>query len=131
MFRIILVILIVVPAVEIWGLISVGHWIGGWQTFGLILLTGFLGAFLVKKEAKKVWDYAQRQMSVGQIPSGAILDGICIFAGGLLLITPGFFTDLLGFLLVFPLSRPLFKRVIYRFIRKRMEQGNYFFFTRR
>lgn len=127
MFRLLVVIMLVVPALEIAGLFAVGKLIGGWPTFGLILLTGFIGATLAKLEGRKVWFAAREQLAAGQIPGEAILDGICIFAGGLLLLTPGFFTDIAGFLLVFPVTRPLFKRLLRRFIRKRMASGQFRF----
>jgi UPF0716 protein FxsA len=123
MFRWILLIMVVIPAVEIWGLIMIGQLIGGWMTFLLILLTGFFGAFLAKREGKKVWHYARHQMAHGQIPALSILDGICIFAGGLMLLTPGFFTDLLGFLLVFSGSRAFFRAWLLWMIQKLIASG--------
>jgi UPF0716 protein FxsA len=131
MFRILVVIMIVVPALEIWGLITVGKLIGGWQTFALILLTGFVGAFLARKEASRVWNYARMQLAAGQLPGRSILDGICIFAGGLLLLTPGFLTDTLGFLLVMPATRPFFRNALLHFIRTRINRGDISFFSRR
>jgi UPF0716 protein FxsA len=123
MFQVLLLLMIVIPALEIWGIILVGNFIGGWPTFLLIILTGFFGAFLAKQEARKVWNYARHQLSMGQIPAASILDGICIFAGGLLLLTPGFITDITGFLLVFPSSRAFFRAwllwIIQRFISSR------------
>jgi len=123
MFKVLLLFMIVIPAIEIWGIIIVGQYIGGWLTFLLIILTGFFGAYLTKKEAKKVWSYAQHQLSIGQIPAASLLDGICIFAGGILLLTPGFLTDIIGFLLVFSGSRAFFRAwllwLIHRYIHYR------------
>ncbi len=131
MFRILLAIFIIVPALEIAGMITMGHFIGGWATFGFILLTGFLGAYLAKREGRKVWHYARHQLSMGQVPTEAILDGICIFTGGLLLISPGFLTDLLGLILVFPLTRPFCKILLLKFIRRQIGRGQIQFFFRR
>ncbi len=131
MFRMLVIVMIVVPALEIWGLITVGHFLGGWQTFALLLLSGFVGAYLSKREARKVWNYARHEMAAGQIPARSILDGICIFAGGLLLVTPGFFTDIAGFLLVFPATRPLFRALVLKFVRTRLERGQFYFFFKR
>ncbi|WP_128894697.1 FxsA family protein [Longirhabdus pacifica] len=131
MFRILVVIMIVVPAIEVFGLITVGNWIGGWQTFGLIILTGFVGALLAKKESQKVWNYARMEMSRGRVPGNSILDGICIFAGGLLLLTPGFFTDIIGFLLVLPASRVVFRLFILNLIRKGIQSGKIQYINRR
>ncbi|ANE48442.1 hypothetical protein SY83_21585 [Paenibacillus swuensis] len=131
MFRIIVVLMVVVPALEIWGMLTMGRLIGGWQTFVFILMTGFVGAFLAKREARKVLAAAREQMQSGQVPGTPILDGICILVGGLLLLTPGFITDLLGFMLVFPLTRPLFRAGLQAFIQKKLSQGdrNLFKFT--
>ncbi len=123
--------MIVVPAIEVFGLITVGNWIGGWQTFGLIILTGFVGALLAKKESQKVWNYARMEMSRGRVPGNSILDGICIFAGGLLLLTPGFFTDIIGFLLVLPASRVVFRLFILNLIRKGIQSGKIQYINRR
>lgn len=123
MFRIIVALFILIPALEIWGLFTLGKLIGGWQTFALIILTGFVGAYLSKSEARKVWHYAQHQLSRGQFPTDSILDGICIFTGGLLLLTPGILTDVLGFLLVFPVTRPVCKAAILYVIRKKIDMN--------
>ena len=97
MFRMILAIFILVPAIEITLLIMLGHLVGGWMTFLLIIASGFLGAYFAKREGRKVMEYAKFEWSQGQLPARHLLDGICIFLGGILLITPGFITDIFGF----------------------------------
>jgi len=131
MFRVIVLLMVVVPAIEIWILLELGRLIGGWQTFALILLTGFVGAFLAKREFRRVLDYARNELSRGTIPTASILDGICIFAGGLLLLTPGLVTDTIGFLLLFPLTRTAFKAVLHRTIKKKIDAGDIRLFWRR
>lgn len=131
MFRWLVVLMIVVPAAEIYVLLTMGKLIGGWQTFGSIVLMGFLGAYLAKSEGRKVWEYAQFQLSAGEIPTDSILDGICIFAGGLLMMLPGFLTDIVGLLLVLPFTRPTAKALIARCIRKYIDQGSFTMFRRR
>lgn len=106
MFRIIAVVLIVVPAIEIFGLIMASRWLGGWTTFLLVLITGFIGAFLAKKEGTKALQAIRYEWSYGQVPAKPIVDAILVFAGGILLLTPGFFTDLLGVIMVLPYTRP-------------------------
>jgi UPF0716 protein FxsA len=123
--------MIVVPAIEIWGIIKASQWIGGWQTFLLIIGTGAIGAFLAKREGLKVWNQAQSKMSQGQIPGEAILDGLSIFAGGLLLLTPGFLTDTIGFLLVLPMSRYWIKKLLIRKLWNMIQNGNITFYFRR
>jgi UPF0716 protein FxsA len=129
-FRLIVLLMIVIPALEIWGLITAGRIIGAWQTFGLILLTGFIGAFLARKEGKKVWALARLQINQGQVPTQSILDGICILAGGLLLLTPGFITDFIGFLLVIPQTRAIVRIWLAILIQKKLLKGTFRIFSR-
>jgi UPF0716 protein FxsA len=129
--RVLLLLFIVVPALEIWAIIEVGQRIGGWQTFALIILTGIVGAYLAKKEAIKVWSYAQSDMAAGQMPTRHIMDGICLFAGGLFLLSPGFLTDIAGILLVLPLTRSFFRNLLSVWIQKKLSNGRPFFFFRR
>lgn len=130
MFRWIVILMIVIPALEIWVLLEMGRLIGGWQTFALIVSTGFIGAFLAKRESRRVWSYARHEMSRGVIPTGSILDGIAVFAGGLLLLTPGFITDSLGFLLLLPGTRNLFKSWLLAAIKRGIESGRITFIRR-
>ncbi|WP_199615696.1 FxsA family protein [Paenibacillus alkalitolerans] len=131
MFRIIVILMVVIPALEIWFMLELGQLIGGWQTFLLILLTGFIGAFLAKSESRRVLAYARNELSRGHIPTETILDGISIFAGGLLLLTPGFLTDTIGFLLLFPVTRVIFKAWLAKWLRRRIDRGQISFFFRR
>lgn len=131
MFRILVVLMIVVPAFEIWGIIKASQWIGGWQTFLLIIGTGFIGAFLARWQGTLVWNEARIRMNQGQIPGDALLDGLSIFAGGLLLLTPGFLTDTIGFLLVLPFSRVWIKKWLLKKIWKMMQNGSFTFYFRR
>jgi UPF0716 protein FxsA len=131
MFRWIVILMIAIPALEIWLFIELGQIIGGWMTVLLILLTGFIGAFLAKREFKRVLAYAKHELSSGHIPTESILDGICIFAGGLLLLTPGFITDTLGFILLLPWTRSICKVWLLRFIRRKIDTGQIQFMYRR
>ncbi|MBW5447426.1 membrane protein FxsA [Cohnella sp. CFH 77786] len=124
MYRWLLALMIIVPAAELWGIIQVGHWIGGWQTFGLLLLTGFGGAWLARSEGRKVWLDAQRQLQSGQMPGRALLDGLCVLVGGLLLMMPGFFTDLVGVTLLLPITRPLYRLLLYGWLERKIRSGS-------
>jgi UPF0716 protein FxsA len=131
MLRWILALFIIAPAVEIYLLIQTGRVIGGLETLLLIIGTGFLGAFLAKREGRRVWEFAQHQMSRGELPADSLLDGICIFAGGMLLLAPGFLSDVAGLFLILPFTRPLARLLILRFIRKRMDKGGSIIYWRR
>ncbi|RJX41854.1 FxsA family protein [Paenibacillus pinisoli] len=125
MYRWILAAIIVVPIIEIWGILRMGDWIGGWNTFLLILVLSAAGALVAQFEGRKVWVEAQRQMQSGQIPGRAMIDGICVLLGGLLLLLPGFFSDLAGIIMLLPFTRPLFRNMILQWLEKRMRSGNF------
>lgn len=131
MARIVILLLVVVPALEIWGLIAMGKRIGGWQTFALIVLTGLFGAWLARREFGRVWAFARQQYAYGEIPTQAILDGICVFIGGLLLVIPGFLTDIVGLAMLLPPSRAFFRDGLSALIRKKLLDGTFHFFYRR
>jgi UPF0716 protein FxsA len=122
MFWILVVIFIVVPAIELWGLITVGSWIGPIPTILLVIFTGIVGVYFAKREGLSTWRKAQEQMSRGEMPGDALLDGACILVGGVLLLTPGFFTDVTGFLLVFPYSRKFIRFLLKKWMFKRVER---------
>ncbi|BFH70023.1 MAG: FxsA family protein [Paenibacillus dendritiformis] len=126
----ILIVLTLIPALEIYGFLLVSGWIGGWNTFLLILLTSVIGAVIARYEAAQVWGDAQKQLQARQVPGRAVIDGLCILAGGVLLLTPGFFTDIVGFTLVFPLTRPLYRHYLLKWIEKKMKDGSFIYYRR-
>jgi UPF0716 protein FxsA len=121
--RLLLILIIVIPALEIGVLLLSGKTIGVIPTVLLIILTGVVGAWLAKKQGIETFKKAQQQMQYGQIPGEAIIDGLCILVGGLFLFSPGFVTDLTGILLLFPKSRNLIKPVLLRIIRKMIDRN--------
>jgi len=125
MFRILLALIIVVPALEIGILVFFGNLIGAWLTISLIILTGVIGAWLAKKQGLETLKNAQREMNFGQIPGESIIDGICILVGGVLLLTPGFITDTVGFLLLVPPTRKIIKPFIGKVIQRMINRGNF------
>ncbi|EXX89389.1 exlusion protein FxsA [Paenibacillus darwinianus] len=116
---------IVVPALEIWSIITMGGWIGGVATFLLMVASGIVGGYLMRQEGRKAWTEAQRQMEAGQMPGRALLDGLCIVAGGILLISPGFVTDLIGITLLLPLTRRFYRSVMLAWLEKKMRGGSF------
>ncbi|WHY77904.1 FxsA family protein [Neobacillus sp. WH10] len=122
--RYLIILFIAIPAAEIGLLLFSGKTIGVWPTILLIILTGVIGAYLAKREGLQTIRKAQEQLRSGQIPGEAVLDGICILIGGILLLLPGFITDISGFLLLFPPTRRLFKFLMINSIRKKIKRGN-------
>lgn len=122
MFRLLLALIIIVPALEIGLLIMAGKTIGPIPTILLIISTGVIGAWLAKNQGIRAIEQVRMQMSRGQMPGDAIIDGLCILVGGVLLLTPGFITDSVGFILLFPASRRIVKPFIYKLIRDYMDR---------
>lgn len=115
---------IVVPTTELAVLLYAGSHIGVIETILLILLTAAAGSFLAKREGLRAWQDIRKQAAEGYPPGDAALDGLFILAGGLLLLFPGFITDVIGLMLLIPAVRKKLKPVLYRQIRKRMKKGN-------
>lgn len=120
-----LALFILIPALELWGIIEMGQWIGGFGTFGLLLLTGFLGAWFIRVEGRKVWRQAQLQLQAGQVPGHMLLEGLCVLAGGIMLMVPGFISDIIGITLLFPLTRPLYRLLLYRLLERKVRNGSF------
>lgn len=124
MGKLLLLLLIVVPALEIGVLILSGNTIGVIPTILLIILTGILGAALAKKEGLNAIRTAQMQAAQGQVPGSVLLDGVCILVGGVVLLTPGFITDALGFLLLIPQTRAVFKGFLQKMFHHMVRNGS-------
>ncbi len=119
----IFLILVIVPAAEIGILMFSGQTIGIPATIVLIFLTGFLGAFLAKQQGLETIRKTQEIVRRGMMPGDVILDGISILTGGIFLLTPGFITDILGFLLLAPPTRKFFKALMLKQFRNWIDKG--------
>lgn len=117
--------LIAFAIIEIAGIVQMNRWIGGMATALIMLLTAVLGAYLAQAEGRKVWAEAQRQLQAGQIPGRMLLDGLCVFAGGILLALPGFLSDIAGITLLLPVTRPFYRGFMLRWLEKRMKNGTF------
>tara|TARA_Y100001970_G_scaffold242348_1_gene306689 strand:- start:4970 stop:5395 length:426 start_codon:yes stop_codon:yes gene_type:complete len=103
----ILLSIILVPIIEIYLLIKIGSKIGAFYTISLILTTAVVGVYYAKYEGLNTLKSGFSQLSKNQAPAYEVISGAAIAFGALLLIIPGFATDTLGFLLIFPISRKL------------------------
>ena len=95
--RILLLLFIVMPVVEMWLLITVGGQIGAMATIGLVLLTAVVGAKLLREQGFETLWRGQSKLAEGQLPAQEIVEGIILAVSGALLLTPGFLTDAIGF----------------------------------
>jgi len=116
-------ILIVGPIVELYVIIQVSHVIGGWETVALLLVESILGAWLMKAQGRGVWRRIQAQLQSHQLPAKELVDGGLIIFAGALMLTPGFLTDILGFLLLIPPTRAVVRRALMRVFGRRLGTG--------
>jgi UPF0716 protein FxsA len=110
----------VIPVVELAILISVGQKIGVLNTVAVVILTAAVGAYMVRMEGLGVLSRIQKNLAEGAFPAEELIDGAMVLVAGALLLTPGFFTDVLGFLMVFPTSRTVIKRWLRRYLEHRI-----------
>lgn len=120
MFFKLFLIFAVIPVIELALLIKIGSVIGTLNTIIIVILTAIVGAYMVKLEGMAVMYRIQGNMQQGTFPAEELINGMMILMAGVLLLTPGFFTDVVGFLMVFPVSRGVIKRIAGRYIKKRM-----------
>ena len=103
---------VVVPIVEIAVIIAVGRAIGAWWTVLLLIVESAIGAWIVRREGTRAWRSLRQAFASGEFPDKQLVDGALVVAGGTLLLTPGFVTDVAGFLLVLPFTRPAIRALV-------------------
>src|SRR6201992_2251289 len=111
---------IVVPIAELFVIIQVGEWIGVWPTLLLLLLDAILGSWLLKHEGRAAWRRFKQALPERRMPGKEFADGFLVVLGGALLIAPGFLTDILGVLLLIPVTRAFFRRILRRWTVRRV-----------
>ncbi|MGZ4426697.1 MAG: FxsA family protein [Nocardioidaceae bacterium] len=109
---VLVLVFVVLPIVEIYVLIQIGQVIGAWWTVLLLVADAFLGSYLVKREGSRTWAALQQALRDGRMPHRELADGALVLVGGTLLVTPGFVTDIFGFFLILPLTRPVSRRLL-------------------
>ncbi|TNM39754.1 FxsA family protein [Nocardioides albidus] len=103
---------VVMPILEIVVLIQVGQAIGPWWTILLLVLDSLVGAWLIKREGRRAWLALREQVETGRLPHRELADGALVVLGGAFMLSPGFVTDALGILLILPVTRPVFRRLL-------------------
>lgn len=102
-------IFFIIPLMEVFAFIQVGEEIGVLRTLLLCVLTACIGGFLVRQQGLSILIRGRRSLLEGRMPVDALYDGFCVVAAGAMLITPGFVTDTLGFLLLIPSVRKVLR----------------------
>ncbi len=124
MFAKLFLLFTIIPIIELTLLIKVGSYIGAINTILVVILTAAIGAYMVKMEGIGIMYRIQKNMQEGIFPAEEILDGAMILVAGCLLVTPGILTDIIGFSFVFPMSRMAIKRLLRRYIDKKIATMN-------
>ena len=106
----------IVPLVETWLLIYVGGQIGPTATVLLLLLDGLLGAWLARSQGVGIVKEILADLQKGLPPGGRIVEAVMVLVGAVLLVTPGFFTDIVGYLFLFPPTRRLLAPYVMRWL---------------
>jgi UPF0716 protein FxsA len=113
-----------IPVFELYLLIKVGTVIGGLNTILLVLISGFLGAWLAKREGINTIMKLKMNLQQGLMPAEELFDAVIIFIAGVVLITPGFLTDIMGLFLLWPVTRNQLKRMLRKKYDEMQLQGN-------
>jgi UPF0716 protein FxsA len=107
-----------IPFIEIYLLIKIGAQVGAFNTILIVIVTGLLGASLARLEGIKTMTKVRESLNRGELPAEEMLDAMLIFTAGVVLLTPGFLTDLAGLTLLVPKARYWFKR----WLRKKFDE---------
>ena len=107
-----------IPILELYLLIKIGSYLGAFTTILVVIITGFLGAYLAKLQGLRSLMRIRESIAHGKVPAEEMVDAMLIFMAGIVLLTPGFITDITGFLILIPKPRMWFKR----WLRKKFDQ---------
>jgi len=127
MFIRLLFLMTFIPFIEIYFLIRLNRSIGFGNTILVVLVTGVIGAWLLRKQGHSILQEIQKNSQQNQLPSEAISKGFFTFIGGLLLLTPGILTDAIGLSLIFPVTQSLWKKYFMLKWQQGIKKGNIHF----
>lgn len=115
-----LVLLIAVPTAEVWLIFQVADRIGIWPTVAILVAEALLGSWLIRREGNRTWQALVTAFGTGRVPAGELADAALVLVGGVLLLLPGFLTDIVGFLFLLPMTRPLARKLAAFFIARKI-----------
>jgi UPF0716 protein FxsA len=107
-----MLIFIFVPLIELYFLLEIGQLIGIFSTIMVIVFTGALGVSIARKQGYQVVNNIRASLNAGRIPTDDLVSALLILIGGVTLLTPGFLTDITGFLLILPGSRDVIAKIV-------------------
>lgn len=114
MGRILFAVFLIVPLIEIAFFVVIGNTIGLWPTLAGVLLTAVAGSLILRWQGLQLFNEIRSSMGAGRLPARALADAMMVAVAGVLLLTPGYFSDLLGILLLIPPVRTLIYRTLAR-----------------
>ena len=117
---------LIVPVIELYLIIEVSHQVGFGNTLIALVFISVIGAWMVKREGLEIIRKTQIELAKGQLPGKQIVVGLLILLAGVLMLTPGFATDVIGLFLLFPLTRVMLRSFLTRRFIKKLETGQAF-----
>ena len=123
MFLYLLLLFTILPALELLVIIRVGAEIGAMNTLALLIVIGMSGAYIARVQGFQVLKNIQRSLEQGVLPAEEMLNGFLILCGGLLLLTPGFLTDIVGLIFLLPFTRALLKIFLKKKFQRMISRG--------
>lgn len=126
LFRLILLFTLL-PLIDLAVLLKIGNHIGFRYTLLIVIVTGFVGAYLAKREGRHIIARIKFDIGQGRMPADELLGGLCVIVGGAFLLAPGIITDVLGLFLVLPITRISFVNSIKNKLRRMFVEGNLWF----
>ena len=125
MFIVLLLALLCVPLLELYVIIQVADGVGTGQTILLLIAVSVVGAWMVRRSGLGVLNQIRARLSRGELPAGELVDGMLILVAGALMLTPGFLTDAVGLLLLFPPTRLVVRSLLMRHFTKKITVGGW------
>lgn len=116
------VLLIAIPILEVWLLVQVGQKIGLLPTVLILIAQAIIGVLLMRHEGSRAWKALNDAFTQGKVPTGELADAALILVGGVLLILPGFLTDIIGFVFLLRWTRPVARKIIAFFVARRINR---------
>jgi UPF0716 protein FxsA len=125
MFYRLLLVFTLIPLIELYILIKIGKYLGTLNVIALVIITGILGASFARQQGAGVLSKIRESIHQGELPGIELLHGLMILVGGILLITPGFMTDIIGLTLLIPFTRHFYTNQTLKYIKKRLQSHGF------
>jgi UPF0716 protein FxsA len=116
------VLLVAIPIFEVWLLVKVGQQLGLLPTVLILVVVAIAGALLMRHEGARAWKALNDAFTEGKVPAGELADAALVLVGGVLLMLPGFLTDVFGFLFLLRWTRPVARKIIAFFVARRINR---------